>query len=71
MDLSNLDLQPGLDFEENVWKIFGSSVSPPPRGRFSAFFLVISFRRCKFRLSPWPVGLLLQASLGLVRFKRV
>jgi hypothetical protein len=52
------------NLEESVWKIFGSSLSPPPGALSAAIFLVISFGRCKFRLSPWSVGLLFQASFG-------
>ena len=42
--------------------MFGSSVSPISPDQ--AFFLVVSFGRCKFQLSPTSVSVILQATIG-------
>ena len=42
--------------------MFGSSVSPISPDQ--PFFLVVSFGRCKFQLSPTSVSVILQATIG-------
>jgi len=62
MESLGLSSRPGIGVQKVVRSKFGCSVSPSNQSR--AFFLVVSFGRCKFRLSPESVGLTLQATLG-------
>jgi hypothetical protein len=64
MDLSRLDLRPGVLFEADVWRRFSSPVCPGSPCSPSAFWLVVSFGRCIFRLDPVSVGHILQAAFG-------
>lgn len=53
----------GLSLQRHVWRSFRLPISCSgfnPR----EFFLVVSFGRCKFRLCPISVGLILQATIG-------
>ncbi|KAJ1277065.1 hypothetical protein BS78_05G265400 [Paspalum vaginatum] len=61
MDLPGLDPSPGLEFERRIWDTFGLpvTVSDSP-----GFLLVVSFGRCKFKLTEISVGRLLQATIG-------
>jgi len=63
MELPGLSFRPGLGVQSVIRQRFGLSVSPlassgPP------FFLVASFGRCRFRLCPFSVSLILQATIG-------
>lgn len=62
MELPGLNPRPGLCVQEVIKRKFGCSVSPISRKH--GFFLVASFGRCKFRLSPDSVSVMLQATLG-------
>jgi hypothetical protein len=62
--LSDLDFNPGLDFQRSVQSRFSSSVSFFPSFSSSEFFLVVSFSRSALRLNEDSVGLLLQSCLG-------
>jgi hypothetical protein len=64
MDLSRLDFRPGVLFEADVWCRFSSPVCPGSPRSPSAFWLVVSFGRCIFRLDPVSVGYILQAAFG-------
>jgi hypothetical protein len=64
MDLAKLDFWPGITFEDSIWLNLASLVCPKRPGLPSAFWLVISFCRCIFKLDADSVGFLLQASLG-------
>lgn len=61
-DLPGLNFRPGLGVQEVVKRKLGCSVSPANPA--NAFFLVASFGRCKFKLSPPSVSILLQATIG-------
>jgi hypothetical protein len=62
--LSRLDFRPGVLFEADVWRRFSSPVCPGCPRSPSAFWLVVSFGRCIFRLDPVSVGHILQAAFG-------
>lgn len=60
MELVGLNFNPRLELQRNVWRSLKLPIS-----RFgSVFFLVVSFGRCRFRLSLISVGLILQAIVG-------
>lgn len=64
MELPGLNFQPGRVVEAEVRQKFGSPVcldtsSPSPR-----FHLVLSFGRCKFRLSEENAAIILQSVIG-------
>lgn len=64
MDPSSHDLQRGRDFEAKVWHSCGKSFSfacPPNSGEF---FLLVSFSRCRFRLTEDNVSYCLQVVMG-------
>lgn len=63
MDLPGLSFRPGLGIGSVVRQRFGLLVSPASSAH-RPFFLVASFGRCKFRLCPISVGLILQATIG-------
>lgn len=59
-----LDFQPGLGFQDFIWRKFGLPIKARP-GQLSGFFtLVVSFGRCKSKLSQALVSKLLQSVLG-------
>lgn len=63
MELTGLSFSHGLSIQRHVWSTFKLPVSQPgfnPR----EFLLVVSFGRCKFKLCPISVGLILQATIG-------
>lgn len=64
MDLSRLDFRPGVLFAADVWRRFSSHVCPGNPRSPSAFWLVVSFGRCIFRLDPVSVGHILRAAFG-------
>lgn len=63
MELPGLSFRPGVGVQAAVFQKFGLSVSPVGASP-SVFFLVASFGRCKFKLCPLSVGLILQATIG-------
>lgn len=62
MELLGLNSRPGVGVQQVIRSKFGCSVSPSTNGR--PFFLVASFGRCKFKLSPPLVGAILSATIG-------
>jgi len=62
MELPGLSSRPGIGVQEMIRRKFGRSVSPSSQEH--AFFLVASFGRCKYKLSPPSVGAILQATIG-------
>lgn len=64
MDLPGLDFRPGLGVQSAVLSKFGLPVSLPPDSRIKDFLLVVSFGRCKFRLTEDSVSHILQATIG-------
>lgn len=62
MELQDLNPCPGIRVQKVIKSRFGCSVFPSFWGR--AFFLVVSFGRCKFKLSPSSVEAILQATVG-------
>jgi hypothetical protein len=64
MDLAKLDFRLGIAFEDFLRLSLASLVCPERPGLPLAFWLVISFGRCIFKLDTDSVGFLLQASLG-------
>ena len=61
MELPGLSFAVGLRFQDELRATLGLPVS------FSfadSFHLVVAFGRCKFKLSPQSVGLILQATIG-------
>jgi hypothetical protein len=63
MDLAKLDFRLGINFEDSIRLRLASPVCPEHPDLPSAFWLVISFGRCIFKLDTDSVGFLLQASL--------
>lgn len=61
--LPGLSFAPGLSFEESVAKRVNLPVCSPSSDS-SSFALVVAFGRCKFRLDPCSVGIILQATIG-------
>lgn len=61
--LPGLSFEPGLKVQSHVWAALQRPVSWPDAGRDS-FVLVVSFGRCKFKLCPASVELILQATIG-------
>lgn len=57
-----LDFQPGLLFQDDVWCKFGQRINCHPGNVHRAFFLAISFGRCKLQLTDETFGILLQAT---------
>jgi hypothetical protein len=64
MDLSRLDFRPGSLFEADVRRRFSVPVCSGSPNSPSAFWLVVSFGRCIFKLDSVSVGHLLQAAFG-------
>ena len=62
MDLQGLNFRPSLGIQATINSKFGCLVSQDVSS--GAFFLVASFGRCKFKLCPVSVSLLLQATIG-------
>lgn len=63
MELASLSFRPGVGVQSVIRQRFGLPVSPVGLSR-PHFFLVASFGRCRFRLCPVSVGLILQATIG-------
>ncbi|CAD6209206.1 unnamed protein product [Miscanthus lutarioriparius] len=61
--MPGLNFRPGHGVQKAIFERFGCPVSPLEFSR-TQFFLVASFGRCKFQLSKFSVGLLLQATIG-------
>jgi len=59
----SLDLQPGLDFQAFIRHKFGLPINARAGSERGSFILVVSFGRCKSKLSPLLVGHILQAVL--------
>lgn len=64
MLLPDLDLRPGIGVQSAVLDKFGLPITLPIEKSFDDFVLVISFGRCKFRLTEESVGKILQATIG-------
>jgi hypothetical protein len=64
MDLPGLNFRPGKVVEAEVLRKFGTSVCVHPSSSSNGFLLVLSFGRCKFRLSEVSAALILQATIG-------
>ncbi|TVU20466.1 hypothetical protein EJB05_36674, partial [Eragrostis curvula] len=62
--LSNLDFQPGLQFQQLVRDRFGHSFTVSSPSPVNEFFLVASFGRSAIRINEESVGLILQSCLG-------
>lgn len=62
--MARLDFRPGITFEESIRLSLSSVACPVKPGLPLAFWLVVSFGRCIFKLDSKFVGILLQASLG-------
>jgi len=65
MVLPVLNHWPGQVVDVEIHHRFGSPINFDPASRLLEFFLVLSMGRCKFRLTPVMVGLLLQSVLGV------
>lgn len=63
MEFPGLSFASGIRIQDEVRARLGLPVSGPEFSR-SSFILVAAFGRCKFRLSPESVGVLLQAAIG-------
>jgi hypothetical protein len=63
MDLPSLNFKPGR-VQAAIWSRFGDLVSPSSADGCDDFILVVSFGRCKFKLTEQSVDLILQATLG-------
>ncbi|TVU01465.1 hypothetical protein EJB05_53081, partial [Eragrostis curvula] len=62
--LSDLDFDPGLSFQHNVTRRFGSPVSHHPSSSSGPFFLVVSFSRSSIKITDDSVGFMVQSCLG-------
>jgi hypothetical protein len=62
MDLSGLSFLPEIGVQEAVRSRYGKPINLFPIQGLKEFKLLVSVRRCKFKLSS--IGLLLQATLG-------
>lgn len=62
MEVRDLSFAPGLGVQEEVFRRFGLPISS--NQVLGSFALVVSFGRCKLRLSDEHVGWLLQATIG-------
>lgn len=63
MDLPGLNPRPGRVVEAEIRRKFGTSITPASSNSRS-FFLVVSFGRCRYRLSVLSVSSILQAVIG-------
>nr|TKW33816.1 hypothetical protein SEVIR_2G264400v2 [Setaria viridis] len=61
MDISNVDLRPGLNFSSKVRSLLGARISTRPSSTSPSFWLLASFSRSKIKLSVTNVGFLLQS----------
>lgn len=61
---SRLDFDRGLEFQEEVRRLFRSPVHHPLPSPDGSFFLLVTFRRFLFRLTEDSVSLALQSCLG-------
>jgi hypothetical protein len=59
MDLPGLNFRLGKVVEAKILRKFGTSVCVHPSFPSKGFFLILSFGRCKFRLSEDSVALIL------------
>lgn len=64
MALSDMNFQPGMDFQRVVHDRFGPSASVSSPSPMGEFFLVVSFGRSDIRLDNDSVALMLQSVLG-------
>ena len=64
MDLPGLNPRAGKVVEAEILRKLGTSVCVHPASPAKGFFLVLSFGRCKYRLTVESVGLILQATIG-------
>lgn len=64
MSLYELDLRPGLGVQPVIQEKYGLLVLVPAGPSLGDFVLVVSFGRCKFRLTEESVGNILQATIG-------
>lgn len=61
--LVGLSYAPVIEFQHYVWNSCNLRIHDQS-GNSSIFLLIVSFGRCKWRLSPGSVGFLLQADIG-------
>lgn len=66
MDLPELNFRPGKVVEAEIRRRFSSPVSFDPNLSSREFFLVLSFGRCKFRLSEQLASHVLQSVMLLL-----
>jgi hypothetical protein len=64
MDLPDLNLSLGSGVQAAIRDRFGEPVNFFPISDLKQLFLVASFRNCKFKLSEFSVGRILQATPG-------
>uniref|UniRef100_K3Y371 Uncharacterized protein n=1 Tax=Setaria italica TaxID=4555 RepID=K3Y371_SETIT len=62
--VGKLDLAPGIRFREEVCQLFGSPVHHPSSNVDGSFFLLATFGRYTFRLTPTSVSFALASCLG-------
>lgn len=64
MDLPGLTFRPGKVLEAEILRKFGTPVCVPITSPSKGFFLVLSFGRCKYRLSSQSATLILRSVIG-------
>ena len=64
MELPSLNFRPSKVVEAEVHRKFGSPVCLDPSSPSPGFHLVLSFGRCKFRLSEENAAIILQSVIG-------
>jgi hypothetical protein len=64
MDLPGLSFLPGIGVQAAIRDRLGQPVHHLPDHGSKGFILLASFGRCKFKLSNYSVGLILQATIG-------
>jgi hypothetical protein len=64
MELPSLSFRPGVGVQLAIRQRFGEPVNYFPIQGLKEFFMVVSVGRCKYELSEYSIGMILQATLG-------
>jgi hypothetical protein len=64
MDLLGLNFQPKVGVQAAIHHCFREPENYFPVPTLKEFFLLVSVGRCKYHLSKYSIGLILQATLG-------
>jgi hypothetical protein len=64
MDLSGLNFQPRVGVQAGIRRRFGEPENYFPVLGLKEFFLLVLVGHCKYHLSEYSIGLILQVTLG-------